>query len=241
MRITPPDDLRARGTERRARGTERRACPHSAAQEHGTGDAPGPVMLAPMTLGLRVADGEGRLDPRGLRALLVAVVARTGDGLVAVDDRDEVVFACPRASAMLGRLGGVRQDLPGPLEDALLAWRDAGASAISTRIATSGRALHLRITSASGIPGVAVLLWVREEQRRDDRLYTAFHERYALSRRTFQLALLVRQGLTNREIAGELRLSESTVKIYLHTLYRACGVRSRTGLVALMEWTEAKP
>ncbi len=196
-------------------------------------------MLGPMTLGLRSAS-EPRLDAGALRALLVAVVARTGDGLVAVDERDDVVFACPRACALLGRRGSGREELNGPLDAALVAWRDAGVPAVSTRIARGGGALHLRVAAAHGIPGVAALLWIREEQRRDDRLYTAFHERYALTRRTFQLALLVRQGLTNREIARELRLSESTVKIYLHTLYRACGVRSRTGLVALMEWTETK-
>ena len=83
--------------------------------------------------------------------------------------------------------------------------------------------------------GIGTVFWLREEMRRDDRLYAALNEQYGLSRRAFQLALLVRQGLTNREIARELRLSEATVKVYLHQLYRACGVASRTALIALME------
>ena len=53
--------------------------------------------------------------------------------------------------------------------------------------------------------------------------------------RGFQLAQLVRQGLTNKAIAQQLRLTESTVKVYLHHLYRDCGVSSRTSLVALLE------
>jgi DNA-binding NarL/FixJ family response regulator len=93
----------------------------------------------------------------------------------------------------------------------------------------------VHVSTIRAAPPARFAVWLREEARRDEHLYAALNERYGLQRRAFQLALLVRQGLTNREIARELRLSESTVKIYLHHLYQACGVRSRTALVALMD------
>lgn len=155
------------------------------------------------------------------RTLLFAALARSGEGLVACDDGDEVVFACPRGARLLERLGG---------RAAIAEWRAEGFDDGSRRIPLRDGAVHVTI----GAAGSFTLLWLREEARRDDRLYAALHERYGLSRRTFQLALLVRQGLKNREIARELLLSEATVKVYLHHLYRACGVPSRTALVALM-------
>ena len=76
---------------------------------------------------------------------------------------------------------------------------------------------------------------MREEILRDDLLYASLKEQFGVSPREFQLAQLVRKGLSNRAIAEQLHLTESTVKVYLHRLYRACGVPSRTGLIALFE------
>ncbi len=188
-------------------------------------------------LALRVTDGTDRLDARAFRALLVAALGRTGEGMIACDEHDEIVFCCPRSAKLLERLGGCAGGLPETLANMLEEWRKSGEGTLSRRIATvqGSGALHVQISSPPGIPGVRSVLSIREEVRRDDRLYTAMHERYGLPWRAFQLGLLVRQGLTNREIARELRLSEATVKVYLHHLYRACAVRSRTALVALMD------
>jgi DNA-binding CsgD family transcriptional regulator len=46
------------------------------------------------------------------------------------------------------------------------------------------------------------------------------------------IAKLVADGLTNREIAGELVLSVKTVEFHLTQIYRRHGLRSRTELVA---------
>lgn len=45
-----------------------------------------------------------------------------------------------------------------------------------------------------------------------------------------RIARLVTEGLTNREIAAELALSEKTVEWTLTRIYRKAGVRSRTEL-----------
>jgi two-component system nitrate/nitrite response regulator NarP len=53
----------------------------------------------------------------------------------------------------------------------------------------------------------------------------------ALTARERELAALVMAGLRNRQIAEKLRLTEGTVKMYLHTVYQKLGVSSRLELV----------
>ncbi|HVB98582.1 MAG TPA: response regulator transcription factor [Candidatus Dormibacteraeota bacterium] len=51
-----------------------------------------------------------------------------------------------------------------------------------------------------------------------------------LTQRESQLISLVAQGLTNKEIASRLNLSEHTVKNHVHSILRKTGVRTRVGL-----------
>lgn len=195
-------------------------------------------MIGPMSVVMRMTDGTDKLDARAFRTLLLASLAQTGEGIVVIDDHLEVLFACPRASKVLDRFGGVcGTGLPEPMLALLREHRTSGETALVRRVpcAHGGPPVHVRVTAVNGAPPARFAVWLREESRRDEHLYAALNERYGLTRRGFQLALLVRQGLTNREIARELRLSESTVKVYLHHLYRACRVSSRTALVALMD------
>jgi DNA-binding NarL/FixJ family response regulator len=52
-----------------------------------------------------------------------------------------------------------------------------------------------------------------------------------LSRREQQLVELVRFGLTNKEIASRLNLSEFTVKNHLHRIFCKIGVHDRMTMV----------
>jgi two-component system nitrate/nitrite response regulator NarL len=52
-----------------------------------------------------------------------------------------------------------------------------------------------------------------------------------LSRREREIALLVADGLSNKEVARQLRLSDGTVKISLHTICRKLGARNRYNLI----------
>ena len=53
----------------------------------------------------------------------------------------------------------------------------------------------------------------------------------ALSERQRQFVRLACQGLSNREIAEELDVTEGTVKCHMHTIYEKLGVRSRSDLI----------
>lgn len=52
-----------------------------------------------------------------------------------------------------------------------------------------------------------------------------------LSPREREVAHLVAGGLSNKEVARELRLSEGTVKIHLHHILRKLGAKSRYSLI----------
>jgi len=49
-----------------------------------------------------------------------------------------------------------------------------------------------------------------------------------LSKRQKQLIVMLDRGLSNRDIAAELDISEHTVKVHLWRLFRRLGVKSRT-------------
>jgi DNA-binding NarL/FixJ family response regulator len=53
-----------------------------------------------------------------------------------------------------------------------------------------------------------------------------------LSRRQKELMLMLNQGLSNREIAAKIDISEHTVKVHLWRLFRKLGVNSRTQALA---------
>jgi len=55
-----------------------------------------------------------------------------------------------------------------------------------------------------------------------------------LTARQQEVILLVAQGLSNKEIARRLNISEGTVKIHLHTIYHHLGLRNRTALTAFV-------
>ena len=55
----------------------------------------------------------------------------------------------------------------------------------------------------------------------------------AMTPREHQIALLVCDGLSNKQLGEQLNLTEGTVKVHLHKIYRKLGVRNRAALSAL--------
>jgi DNA-binding NarL/FixJ family response regulator len=58
-----------------------------------------------------------------------------------------------------------------------------------------------------------------------------FKNSLGLSRREQQLVGLIQQGLTNKEIASRLNLSEQTVKNHVYRMLRKLGAPDRLSLV----------
>jgi DNA-binding CsgD family transcriptional regulator len=71
-------------------------------------------------------------------------------------------------------------------------------------------------------PHVERALWSNAQQAR---------ELPALTRRQLQLLALVQRGLTNRQIARHLELSEGTVRTHLNNIYERLGTSGRTAAV----------
>jgi DNA-binding NarL/FixJ family response regulator len=124
--------------------------------------------------------------------------------------RVEMPFELARTQLAYGarlRRAGRRTEARAQLEPALSAFEDLGAQPWARQareeIAASGARLR-----------------PRRAARADD----------ALSPRELQVAMAVAEGLTNREVAARLFLSEKTVERHLGSVYRRLGIRSRTQL-----------
>jgi DNA-binding CsgD family transcriptional regulator len=193
-------------------------------------------MHSSLTFGFEMDD---RLGTLVWRAIVMRSLARTGEGLVVCDGDLGVLFATMRAVHLLGRLGmAPDRALPDPVAKLVNEQMAASDPLRCERLpALKGAgAVHIRAEVLEGIPGPArVAIFLRGEVLRDEALYAVLREHFNVSRRGFQLAQLLRQGLTNREIAKQANLTEATVKVYLHQLYRECGVSSRTALLAVID------
>jgi DNA-binding NarL/FixJ family response regulator len=140
---------------------------------------------------------------------------------------DAVVVRAPcseRLIALKHRLGGpkaIALAAPGTSRDDARAVIAQGADAVllvedvPERVAPAVRAALDGLLVLSAPLGVAV-------------------ERPPLTPREKQILALVVMGYTNREIADQLVLAESTVKSHLFSAFRRLGVRSRSEAVALI-------
>ncbi len=87
-------------------------------------------------------------------------------------------------------------------------------------------------------------LWIRDIYRPDMELLKEKVDKadrldsFGLSPRQKEVAVLLLAAKTRRQIAGELGLSESTVKMHAGELYKKLGINSRTELFCLFGVTE---
>ena len=70
--------------------------------------------------------------------------------------------------------------------------------------------------------------WIDKPIR--DRIAESGASERTLSDRECEVVRLVQEGLKNRDIAARLRITEGTVKVYLHRIFDKIGVNSRTEL-----------
>lgn len=98
----------------------------------------------------------------------------------------------------------------------------------------SGRIFQARAKLLDPARSHVVLLLLTPHVIREQDVREALRGRFALSQRELQVALGVRAGLANSEIASRLGLTEGTVKNYLSRVFTALGVHSRTHLLAFL-------
>jgi DNA-binding CsgD family transcriptional regulator len=162
-----------------------------------------------------VADLGGRWSRYGR-----AVAAR---GRVLLADAGEIDAAA--AAALAGEAPAM------PLE------RARTQLAIGTRLRSTGRradaAPHL-VAAAAAFESLGALPAAARARALIDSAATRVPVPAALSEEEDRIGRLVALGRTNREIAGELYLSEKTVERRLSVLYRRLGIGSRVELVRLL-------
>jgi len=168
-------------------------------------------------------------ETRSYREALSVLGERHGLGIVVCDAHGTVYFASARARRLLGATPSLPPELMALPDDRV------------TRTTLEGSRHPVGIRVAR-LPGAARhLLVTLEEDRPRPALSRGLIERFGLSARSVQLVQLTSRGLTNREIGKRLRLSEATVKTYMHVLFRELGVRNRAELVALAERMAKEP
>jgi DNA-binding CsgD family transcriptional regulator len=68
----------------------------------------------------------------------------------------------------------------------------------------------------------------------DDGILGGFYEERKISKREREIAELILQGKSNKEIEHQLFISPHTVKNHIYSLYQKAGVKSRGQLVHLI-------
>jgi ATP/maltotriose-dependent transcriptional regulator MalT len=181
-----------------------------------------------------------RTEVLGSRALVLASTGRVAEAMEIADEvrgstqavESAVLIAAVDAIAALKRRADNALDHVGKLVETAFS---AGALDLLVAAYRSTPELLAVLLRAEAIREHAIRLIRRVG---DEDLARAIGQsirpgddpRERLSRREREVYDLLRQGLTNRQIAELLFISESTVKLHAHHVYDKVGVRSRTAL-----------
>lgn len=176
------------------------------------------------------------LADQGLQAS-AQVDTASGVAELATQGSTVVVFACdvdaPREMASLRRL---RREVPHPAIVAI----SPPATGTGVRRALDGGVDGLVFDPELELALATTVLAVAIGQSVVPRKFRASVEKPILSHREHQVLALVRNGLTNAEIAERLVLAESTIKSHLASIFTKFGVRSRKEVVAAFaDWEQA--
>jgi len=161
--------------------------------------------------------------------------------IVCNEDGDQVVFGNTWAKSAVPGIASEPALLPVELRAAID--EDLDARGFLTEFSRThhltlndGRKLSMRfkcLGSEQRTTGFLLLL-SRARLRRDD-LYSVLNQSFGLTKRTCDIAMMIRDGYRNEEIATQLNLAVGTVKHYVHRLFTAVDVRSRSELVRFLD------
>jgi DNA-binding CsgD family transcriptional regulator len=196
------------------------------------------------------SDGDARaltglLDPltEGLQIGIVLGAVTTdevtdGPGLLLLDGDARIAATTPAAERWLDELG--RDTALGGVPEVVRCVASAAAQ-LGDEAASNAAAPRARLRTPSGIwlvvhasrfrereGGIAVII----EEAKPSEIAPIVIEAYGLSEREGEITRLVLQGLSTKEIAGELHLSPYTIQDHLKSIFEKFAVRSRRELVA---------
>jgi two-component system response regulator DevR len=105
--------------------------------------------------------------------------------------------------------------------------KDASAAEVATAIRSVAN------NEAACPPGLCWALFEYVAAERHPAFPFRLRHDLSLTRREQQLVEMIGRGLTNREIASQLNLSEQTIKNHVHRMLRKLGASDRLGAVEL--------
>jgi len=112
------------------------------------------------------------------------------------------------------------------------------AAEVSRRLRRRGQAREFATEAIDVFTALGAQAWLGRAQQELSRLGGRSLTEDGLSVVERQIAKLVADGLSNREIASTAFMAVRTVEAHLTTIYRKLGVRSRTQLAAALDEAE---
>jgi two-component system nitrate/nitrite response regulator NarL len=111
----------------------------------------------------------------------------------------------------------------------------AGAYGVIPRDATPGLLMRSLRKVAVGQKLLPLTCWDPELRHRPKPDSPATFEAVlaGLTKRERQVVFLVGEGLSNKEVGHQLKLSDGTIKVHLHRIYQKLAIRNRTALAVL--------
>lgn len=141
----------------------------------------------------------------------------------------EVRAAVPGLKVVMIGMEGDRETFLRAVRDGVVGYMLKDASALE--VATAVRS----VANGEAVcpPSLCLALFERVASQNVNPSNFVIRHNLGLTRREQQLVQLISHGLTNKEIAAQLNLSEQTVKNHIHRMLRKLGASDRLGAVEL--------
>ncbi|HVI11118.1 MAG TPA: response regulator transcription factor [Candidatus Binatia bacterium] len=189
---------------------------------------------------LRVLSKKGEIEVVGAGAYGADTLAKISDSRanIVVLDSLSAVLPEPGIVGELRRLSpGVRVVMVGMETDEGIFLRVVQAGAVgyvlkdasALEVARTIRAVAAGEAVCPAALSLALFRWVARHRAGTPSVH--LKNALGLSRREQQMVGLIREGLTNKEMAGRLNLSEQTVKNHVHRMLRKVGAPDRLAIV----------
>jgi DNA-binding NarL/FixJ family response regulator len=141
----------------------------------------------------------------------------------------EVRAAIPGLKVVMIGMEADREIFLRAVRDGIVGYVLKDASAMEVAAAVRAVANHEAVCP----PSLCLALFERVATQNTHPSTFVIRHNLGLTRREQQLVQMISHGLTNKEIASQLNLSEQTVKNHIHRMLRKLGATNRLGAVEL--------